>query len=140
MSKAAPASSVSHADQIKAALQQLNSVQQFFTPAAKQQMEQLLYNQGRGAVPGTNPFPGLNLKKQAAAAAAAAQLEENYVEEVESMGVAETYAEYIPTKLKLGGKHPDPVVETASLSSVPPPDVWYKVSICILNTVLKDAS
>ena len=128
MSKAAPASSVSHADQIKAALQQLNSVQQFFTPAAKQQMEQLLYNQDRGAVPGINPFPGLNLKKEAAAAAAA-QLEENYVEEVESMGVAETYAEYMPSKLKLGRMHPDPVVETASLSSVPPPDVWYKVSI-----------
>ena len=90
-------------------------------------MEQLLYNQDRGAVPGINPFPGLNLKKEAAAAAA--QLEENYVEKGESMGVAETYAEYIPTKLKLGRHHPDPVVETASLSSVPPPDVWYKVSI-----------
>ncbi|XP_076231561.1 protein strawberry notch isoform X2 [Calliopsis andreniformis] len=47
----------------------------------------------------------------------------------EDMGVAETYADYMPTKLKLGRKHPDPVVETASLSSVEPTDVWYKVSI-----------
>lgn len=47
----------------------------------------------------------------------------------EEMGVAETYADYMPTKLKLGRKHPDPVVETASLSSVEPTDVWYKVSI-----------
>ncbi|XP_039298334.1 protein strawberry notch [Nilaparvata lugens] len=30
---------------------------------------------------------------------------------------------------KLGKKHPDPVVETASLSSVEPTDVWYKVSL-----------
>lgn len=45
------------------------------------------------------------------------------------MGVAETYADYMPSKLKLGKKHPDPVVETASLSSVAPADVWYKLSI-----------
>lgn len=31
--------------------------------------------------------------------------------------------------VKLGRKHPDPVVETASLSSVEPTDVWYKLSI-----------
>ncbi|XP_043289667.1 protein strawberry notch isoform X2 [Venturia canescens] len=49
--------------------------------------------------------------------------------EDEEMGVAETYADYMPTKLKLGRKHPDPVVETASLSSVEPTDVWYKLSI-----------
>ncbi|XP_055854464.1 protein strawberry notch isoform X4 [Episyrphus balteatus] len=47
----------------------------------------------------------------------------------EEMGVAETYAEYWPAKLKLGKKHPDPVVETASLSSVEPCDVYYKLSI-----------
>ncbi|XP_049824362.1 protein strawberry notch isoform X2 [Aethina tumida] len=47
----------------------------------------------------------------------------------EEMGVAETYADYMPSKLKLGRKHPDPVVETASLSSVAPADVWYKLSI-----------
>ncbi|XP_063926322.1 protein strawberry notch isoform X2 [Zophobas morio] len=47
----------------------------------------------------------------------------------EELGVAETYADYMPSKLKLGKKHPDPVVETASLSSVAPADVWYKLSI-----------
>ncbi|XP_046980901.1 protein strawberry notch isoform X1 [Schistocerca americana] len=47
----------------------------------------------------------------------------------EEMGVAETYADYMPSKLKLGRKHPDPVVETASLSSVEPTDVWYTVSL-----------
>ncbi|XP_072934130.1 protein strawberry notch [Epargyreus clarus] len=47
----------------------------------------------------------------------------------EEMGVAETYADYMPTKLKLGRKHPDPVVETASLSSVEPVDVSYSLSL-----------
>ncbi|XP_044737863.1 protein strawberry notch isoform X3 [Chrysoperla carnea] len=55
-------------------------------------------------------------------------VEEEEVDD-EEMGVAETYADYMPSKLKLGRKHPDPVVETASLSSVAPVDVWYKVSI-----------
>uniref|UniRef100_F7GKN4 Protein strawberry notch homolog 1 n=1 Tax=Macaca mulatta TaxID=9544 RepID=F7GKN4_MACMU len=31
--------------------------------------------------------------------------------------------------LKIGLRHPDAVVETSSLSSVTPPDVWYKTSI-----------
>lgn len=31
--------------------------------------------------------------------------------------------------VKVGLRHPDPVVETSSLSSVNPPDVWYRVSI-----------
>uniref|UniRef100_H3D7L0 Protein strawberry notch homolog 1 n=1 Tax=Tetraodon nigroviridis TaxID=99883 RepID=H3D7L0_TETNG len=50
-------------------------------------------------------------------------------EEEEELGHAETYAEYMPMKLKIGLRHPDPVVETSSLSSVSPPDVWYRVSI-----------
>lgn len=47
----------------------------------------------------------------------------------EEMGVAETYADYWPAKLKIGKKHPDAVVETASLSSVEPTDVTYKLAI-----------
>lgn len=47
----------------------------------------------------------------------------------EEMGVAETYADYWPAKLKLGRKHPDQTVETASLSSVEPQDIHYKLSI-----------
>lgn len=31
--------------------------------------------------------------------------------------------------MKLGKKHPDPVVETASLSSVEPVDVTYKIGL-----------
>nr|KAF6404040.1 strawberry notch-like protein 1 [Molossus molossus] len=50
-------------------------------------------------------------------------------EDEEEMGHAETYAEYMPIKLKIGLRHPDAVVETSSLSSVTPPDVWYKASI-----------
>ncbi|XP_033979408.1 protein strawberry notch homolog 1 isoform X2 [Trematomus bernacchii] len=50
-------------------------------------------------------------------------------EEEDELGVVETYAEYMPMKLKIGLRHPDPVVETSSLSSVNPPDVWYRLSI-----------
>ncbi|KAH7729381.1 protein F20H11.2 [Aphelenchoides avenae] len=40
-----------------------------------------------------------------------------------------TFVEYHPVKLRTGLKHPDPVVETVSLSSVYPPDVKYTMSI-----------
>uniref|UniRef100_UPI003AADC2E0 protein strawberry notch homolog 1 n=1 Tax=Centroberyx gerrardi TaxID=166262 RepID=UPI003AADC2E0 len=50
-------------------------------------------------------------------------------EDEEELGHAETYAEYMPMKLKIGLRHPDPVVETSSLSSVNPPNVWYRLSI-----------
>ncbi|CRK86966.1 CLUMA_CG000782, isoform A [Clunio marinus] len=56
------------------------------------------------------------------------QIEEEEGED-EEMGVAETYADYWPAKLKIGKKHPDPVVETASLSSVEPSNIHYKLSI-----------
>ncbi|XP_045618673.1 protein strawberry notch homolog 1 isoform X2 [Procambarus clarkii] len=54
---------------------------------------------------------------------------EEEVEEDDDMGIAETYSDYMPTKLKVGIKHPDQVVETASMSSVEPPDVWYDMDI-----------
>lgn len=57
------------------------------------------------------------------------QVPEEEEAEDEELGVAETYAEYWPSKLKIGKKHPDPVVETASLSSVEPSNVYYKLSI-----------
>ncbi|TKR67640.1 hypothetical protein L596_023760 [Steinernema carpocapsae] len=47
--------------------------------------------------------------------------------EEENLGHAETYAEYVPSKLRSGMSHPDCVVETASLSSVQPPDVRYQI-------------
>ncbi|XP_074642051.1 protein strawberry notch homolog 1-like [Tubulanus polymorphus] len=55
--------------------------------------------------------------------------EEVIIEEEDELGRAETYAEYMPEKVKIGLKHPDPVVETSSLSSVEPPNVNYKLSI-----------
>lgn len=47
----------------------------------------------------------------------------------DKMGVAETFADYKPAKLTFGEPHPDPVVETASLSSVEPNDITYQLSI-----------
>jgi hypothetical protein len=31
--------------------------------------------------------------------------------------------------VKIGLRHPDPIVETSSLASVEPPDVWYKLKM-----------
>ncbi|XP_017052174.1 protein strawberry notch isoform X2 [Drosophila ficusphila] len=92
--------------------------------------------------PQTTPSPlqSVNPSFMAAKAAAAAaavhasatpfvvQQEEDEAD-YEEIGVAETYADYWPAKLKLGKKHPDAVVETASLSSVEPCDVYYKLSL-----------
>jgi len=39
----------------------------------------------------------------------------------------ETYADYLPAKLTIGKPHPDPVVETSSLSTVEPPDIDYNL-------------
>ena len=57
------------------------------------------------------------------------QDEEVVVDEDEELGHAETYADYMPSKLKIGLRHPDPVVETSSLASVEPPEVWYKLKM-----------
>lgn len=72
--------------------------------------------------------PILQAGGRASALQAPEENDDENVEE-ENMGVAETYADYMPTKLKLGRKHPDPVVETASLASVPPPDVLYRICL-----------
>nr|XP_020649832.1 protein strawberry notch homolog 2 isoform X1 [Pogona vitticeps] len=55
--------------------------------------------------------------------------EEEEDDETEELGHAETYADYVPSKLKLGKQHPDRVVETSTLSSVPPPDITYTLSL-----------
>ncbi|XP_046869245.1 protein strawberry notch-like [Drosophila willistoni] len=47
----------------------------------------------------------------------------------EEIGVSDTFAEYWPSKLKLGKAHPDPVVETATLSSVELPDINMKLAL-----------
>uniref|UniRef100_A0A9J8A8W4 Protein strawberry notch homolog 2 n=1 Tax=Cyprinus carpio carpio TaxID=630221 RepID=A0A9J8A8W4_CYPCA len=55
--------------------------------------------------------------------------EEVEVEEAEELGHVDTYADYRPSKSKIGISHPDRVVETNTLSSVPPPDITYTLSI-----------
>uniref|UniRef100_A0A8C6T1H2 Protein strawberry notch homolog 2 n=1 Tax=Neogobius melanostomus TaxID=47308 RepID=A0A8C6T1H2_9GOBI len=50
-------------------------------------------------------------------------------EEAEELGHVDTYAEYKPSKSTIGISHPDIVVETNTLSSVPPPDITYTLSI-----------
>ncbi|KAJ6655162.1 hypothetical protein lerEdw1_005640 [Lerista edwardsae] len=55
--------------------------------------------------------------------------EEGDDEEAEELGQTETYADYVPSKSKIGKHHPDRVVETSTLSSVPPPDVTYSLSL-----------
>lgn len=47
----------------------------------------------------------------------------------DQLGVTETYADYMPKKLKIGAQHPDPVVETSTLSSIEPNDITYQLSI-----------
>ncbi|XP_072908101.1 protein strawberry notch homolog 1 [Hemitrygon akajei] len=66
-----------------------------------------------------SPTPKLPLKDE----------EEAEEEDDEELGHADTYAEYMPMKLKVGLRHPDPVVETSSLSSVTPPEVWYRLTV-----------
>ncbi|KAM6235824.1 protein strawberry notch homolog 2 isoform 2-T2 [Porphyrio hochstetteri] len=55
--------------------------------------------------------------------------DEGEEEETEELGQTETYAEYVPSKSKIGKHHPDRVVETSTLSSVPPPDITYSLSL-----------
>lgn len=61
--------------------------------------------------------------------APAEEEDEGDEEETEELGQTETYAEYIPSKSKIGKHHPDLVVETSTLSSVPPPDITYSLSL-----------
>lgn len=37
--------------------------------------------------------------------------------------------DYSPSKLQVGSAHPDPVVETASLAAVEPPDITYQMHL-----------
>ncbi|KAG8046760.1 hypothetical protein GUJ93_ZPchr0008g14114 [Zizania palustris] len=50
-------------------------------------------------------------------------------EEDEVGTVGETFIDYRPPKLSLGLPHPDPVVETSSLSAVQPPEPTYDLTI-----------
>ena len=57
-------------------------------------------------------------------------------EEEEDLGIGLTFNEYKPKKLAFGLKHPDAVVETASLASVDPPDIHYK--LCLPPSIVNE--
>ncbi|XP_028064644.1 protein FORGETTER 1-like isoform X3 [Camellia sinensis] len=50
-------------------------------------------------------------------------------EEDEGGMVGETFTDYRPPKLSIGAPHPDPIVETSSLSAVQPPEPTYDLKI-----------
>ncbi|KAL5978726.1 hypothetical protein ACLOJK_029843 [Asimina triloba] len=50
-------------------------------------------------------------------------------EEDEGGTVGETFMDYRPPKLSIGPPHPDPIVETSSLSAVQPPEPTYDLKI-----------
>ncbi|CAA6668669.1 unnamed protein product [Spirodela intermedia] len=50
-------------------------------------------------------------------------------EEDEGGPVADTFMDYRPAKLSMGDPHPDPIVETSSLSAVQPPEPTYDLKI-----------
>uniref|UniRef100_A0A0D6R552 PHD-type domain-containing protein n=1 Tax=Araucaria cunninghamii TaxID=56994 RepID=A0A0D6R552_ARACU len=50
-------------------------------------------------------------------------------EEDEGGIIGETFTDYRPSKLSIGPPHPDPVVETSSLSAVQPPEPTYNLKI-----------
>lgn len=50
-------------------------------------------------------------------------------EEDEGGPAGETFTDYRPSKLSIGPPHPDPIVETSSLSAVQPPEPTYELKI-----------
>eukprot|EP01052_Picozoa_sp_SAG31_P019378 SAG31_NODE_1409_length_8471_cov_12.764931_1_plen_231_part_00 len=53
-------------------------------------------------------------------------------QEDEGVGQGEeydTFADYEPSKVQLGRRHPDQTVETSSMSAVPPPDPAYRLGL-----------
>ena len=59
----------------------------------------------------------------------AASSSEDDDEEEDEDNAGETFMEYRPRKLEYGCPHPDPVVETASLAAVEPPDITHKLHL-----------
>ncbi|CAB1314028.1 unnamed protein product [Coregonus sp. 'balchen'] len=78
------------------------------------------------AIISTPPLGGYQAQRTQTPAEEEAEEEE---EETEELGHVDTYADYKPSKSTIGISHPDKVVETNTLSSVPPPDITYTLSI-----------
>ncbi|KAJ8043881.1 Protein strawberry notch-like 1 [Holothuria leucospilota] len=77
----------------------------------------------------TNSVSPLNSEKRFVKGSAVVDDDDDEEETEEELGHTDTYANYIPSKLKIGLPHPDAVVETSSLASVEPPDIVYRVCI-----------
>ncbi|KAI4899074.1 hypothetical protein NFI96_031215 [Prochilodus magdalenae] len=94
--------------------------------------QELTYNRFQGlssledisAIISTSPLVGIQRLH-----AQPEEEEEVEEEETEELGHVDTYADYRPSKSTIGNSHPDRVVETNTLSSVPPPDITYTLSI-----------
>lgn len=80
--------------------------------------------------------------RQMAANGLSAQAEKEQPVEADNvedqMAVANTFAEYKPAKLTIGQPHPDAVVETAALSSIPPTEITY--NLVIPQTVINEGA
>ncbi|XP_008934565.1 PREDICTED: protein strawberry notch homolog 2-like, partial [Merops nubicus] len=113
----------------------LNHVPTLWDVSTPQQSQAELFSPSRS-------FTGLNSSNEQVSAvpntpllisyqsqAPAEEEDEGEEEETEELGQTETYAEYVPSKSKIGKHHPDLVVETSTLSSVPPPDITYSLSL-----------
>jgi hypothetical protein len=96
----------------------------------------------QGAAPPTVSLPGdatddavWNANNQLQGASGFALEEINEValeveqEEDEAGTIGDTFTDYKPSKLSIGQPHPDPIVETASLSAVQPPEPTYNLLI-----------
>ncbi|XP_061871055.1 protein strawberry notch homolog 2 isoform X1 [Colius striatus] len=113
----------------------LNQVPTLWDVNTPQQNQIELFSPSR-SFPGLNTLtdpvpavPNTSLLVNYQSQAPAEEEDEGEEEETEELGQTETYAEYIPSKSKIGKHHPDLVVETSTLSSVPPPDITYSLSL-----------
>eukprot|EP01047_Picozoa_sp_COSAG01_P019705 COSAG01_NODE_1103_length_11680_cov_13.513773_1_plen_187_part_00 len=73
-------------------------------------------------------------QRQEAAQKQARQKEEELAAAHEDEGVGQgeeydTFADYEPSKVQLGRRHPDQTVETSSMSAVPPPNPAYRLGL-----------
>ncbi|CAL4141123.1 unnamed protein product, partial [Meganyctiphanes norvegica] len=100
-----------------------------FTSNSKESSRMDILGPSTGAGPPRQIIPSSLPVSDLYEAPAFPQLHEDEEDEDNDMGVAETYSDYMPRKLNIGKKHPDQVIETASMSSVEPPDITYTLGL-----------
>ncbi|CDW58965.1 sno, strawberry notch 1 [Trichuris trichiura] len=86
---------------------------------------------GRTRVGPLSPYPSVKaeIEDSNSEEGDTTEVEDVSPEEDFALSHADTYSDYAPSKLRSGLPHPDPVVETSSLTSVQPPEIWYHISI-----------